>query len=85
MNQPIKFRRIGAGFCDSVWAAPEDTSALKREDGGPGISLTNDFEMHKQVLKSLDQQLGRTGRTIASIPIQIPRCHQLIEAEDEKW
>ncbi|KAL2222597.1 zinc finger protein-domain-containing protein [Thermoascus aurantiacus ATCC 26904] len=36
-----KFRRIGAGFCGT-----SSTSAFKREDGGPGRSLANDFEMH---------------------------------------
>jgi hypothetical protein len=47
-----KFRRIGQGFCGSVWAAEEGTTAVKREDGGPGRSLLNDYNMHKLVLET---------------------------------
>ncbi|KAK2754774.1 hypothetical protein FQN54_006667 [Arachnomyces sp. PD_36] len=82
MDQPIKFRRIGAGFCGSVWAPPGGTSAFKREDGGPGRSLKNDFEMHQRVLRSLDQQ---TKDLNSSLSIQIPLCYQLIDAEDGEW
>ena len=42
----FKFRRIGAGFCGSVWAPDQrEPFAFKREDGGPGRSLLNDFVM----------------------------------------
>ncbi|KIV91831.1 hypothetical protein PV10_06328 [Exophiala mesophila] len=46
-----RFRRIGQGFCGSVWAAENGTVAMKREDGGPGRSLANDFKMHQLVLE----------------------------------
>ncbi|KAH6693847.1 zinc finger protein-domain-containing protein [Plectosphaerella plurivora] len=46
-------RRIGHGFCGSVWANPDDEagSVVKREDGGPGRSLANDYEMHLRMLR----------------------------------
>lgn len=77
-----KFRRIGAGFCGSVWALPEDSSAFKREDGGPASSLSNDFEVHKRVLESLNQptDLGTT-----SPRIQVPQCYRFITADDQNW
>lgn len=77
-----KFRRIGAGFCGSVWALPEDSSAFKREDGGPDRSLLNDFEIHERVLKSFEQLAGLE----ATCPrIQVPRCHRFITADDQNW
>lgn len=49
-----KFRRIGAGFCGTVWASSSKGSAFKREDGkedgGPARSLQNDFDVHQRVL-----------------------------------
>lgn len=47
-----QYRRIGAGFCGSVWSDPgqkveSSSAAIKREDGGPGRSLFNDFKIHK--------------------------------------
>ncbi|KAK8093438.1 hypothetical protein PG997_000123 [Apiospora hydei] len=56
------YRRIGQGFCGSVWSAPEDPStstdparavAIKREDGGPGRSLVNDYSRHTDILDAV--------------------------------
>ncbi|KAJ9202460.1 hypothetical protein DTO164E3_1049 [Paecilomyces variotii] len=94
-----KFRRIGAGFCGTVWAEPDDSSAFKREDGGPGRSLTNDFEMHKRVIQSLEQlhALKKNNATIhetvtANAPpetsptiITIPTCYRFITPADTDW
>lgn len=44
------YRRIGAGFCGSVWGVSRDDCSsvvIKREDGGPGRSLYNDFRIHE--------------------------------------
>jgi len=49
-------RRIGAGFCGSVWAprtASENAHSFKREDGGPGRSVYNDYVMHQKILSAL--------------------------------
>ena len=77
------FRRIGQGFCGTVWAAEtgtgsSDTTAIKREDGGPGRSLYNDYIMHKMILSSF-----------SSIKpckyLRIPACHQYVSNQDPLW
>ena len=47
--------RIGQGFCGTVWAAATDCEdkAYKREDGGPGKALYNDYIMHPVTLTSM--------------------------------
>ena len=73
------FRRIGQGFCGTVWAAPTesgDTFAIKREDGGPGRSLQNDYNMHLQVLKSLSGSFTK---------VVVPRCHDYVSAHNQTW
>ena len=75
-NMNPVFRRIGQGFCGTVWAAPGETSAIKREDGGPGRSLQNDYNIHIQVLKSL------TG----TIPkVLVPKCHEYVSSHNHEW
>ncbi|KAL3480840.1 zinc finger protein-domain-containing protein [Aspergillus californicus] len=44
-NKP-KLHHIGTGFCGTVWAAKDEQSTFKREDGGPHRSLTNDYNTH---------------------------------------
>ena len=73
------FRRIGQGFCGTVWAAPTgsgDTCAIKREDGGPGRSLHNDYEMHLRVLKSLSGRLPN---------LLVPACHEYVSCRNQSW
>ena len=88
-----KFRRIGAGFCGSVWAPQDSTDpsfALKREDGGPGRSLSKDFEMHKRVLQGL-VKLASLDSHDAQEPFQfplhinVPQCQMLIESGSDWW
>jgi hypothetical protein len=75
-----KFRRIGQGFCGSVWA-PEiaDSSdsdyhcVIKREDGGPDRSISNDFNMHRRILDT------------CTMPLLVPRCYQLVKETDVDW
>ncbi|KAL1862369.1 hypothetical protein Plec18170_001195 [Paecilomyces lecythidis] len=94
-----KFRRIGAGFCGTVWAEPDSSSAFKREDGGPGRSLSNDFNMHKRVIQSLEQLrcLDKNNATVYETAtantssqtnltiIAIPTCHRFITPTDTTW
>ena len=77
VNSP--FRRIGQGFCGTVWAAPTgsgDPSAIKREDGGPGRSLHNDYEMHLRVLNSLSGRLPS---------LLVPTCHEYVSCHNQNW
>lgn len=85
------------GHCGSVWASPDiDTTlqaqgldvALKREDGGPGRSLSNELSIHVhlvQVLKSMDHDT----RAQAFSPLaqtNIPICHGFLRPTDvDKW
>ena len=79
MHMNPGFRRIGQGFCGTVWAAPAgsgETFAIKREDGGPGRSLQNDCDMHIQILQSL------TG----SVPkVSVPDCHEYVSSHNQDW
>ncbi|KAN0079086.1 Zinc finger domain containing protein [Elaphomyces granulatus] len=80
------FHKIGTGFCGTVWASPwPDDSfsnyAFKREDGGPGRSLLNDYDMHNQVLKCLNQ----LNSLEFQLQIQVPQCHRFIAEKDEEW
>lgn len=74
-----RFRCIGRDFCGSVWALETSGTAIKREDGGPGRSLTNDYIMHLLVqCEALTYQQPST-------PLSVPQCHELIEAADPWW
>ncbi|KAI6779982.1 uncharacterized protein J7T54_000283 [Emericellopsis cladophorae] len=76
-----QYRCIGKGFCGSVWSLEghqDQTTAIKREDGGPGRSVTNDCDMHMRVLLS-------AHRHPPSTPLSIPQCHELIQPTDAWW
>ena len=73
------FRRIGQGFCGTVWATPAgsgDISAIKRENGGPGRSLYNDYEVHVRVLKNLSGSLPS---------LLVPACYEYISCHNQNW
>ncbi|KAL8719670.1 MAG: hypothetical protein Q9225_003345 [Loekoesia sp. 1 TL-2023] len=74
-----EFRRIGQGFCGTVWAPPLQTQnarAMKREDGGPGRSLDNDYIMHKEVLTYLSSSRAK---------VCVPTDPQLVLPIDTTW
>ncbi|KAJ4371199.1 hypothetical protein N0V83_004415 [Neocucurbitaria cava] len=76
------YRCIGKGFCGSVWALEGNPghacTAIKREDGGPGRSITNDYINHLRVLQAALQHPPAT-------PLSVPQCHELIQPTDEAW
>ncbi|KAJ5278696.1 Protein of unknown function DUF3669 zinc finger protein [Penicillium angulare] len=74
---------IGKGFCGTVWAASETGLAYKREDGGPDRSLKNDFEMHRRILRSF--RASADFLKTQHLQIQIPTCHNFIDAMDQEW
>ena len=74
------FRRIGAGFCGSVWAS-DNSHAMKREDGGPGRSLLNDYNMHQNIMQTLLESQSATIQPRVSLPT----CHQLVRSDDQEW
>lgn len=79
-KEAFTLRKIGQGFCGTVWAAWTGTGpAYKREDGGPVRSLRNDFEMHQRVLQSFQYSSQLHPQT------QIPACYGFIESTDELW
>ncbi|KIW83743.1 hypothetical protein Z517_02989 [Fonsecaea pedrosoi CBS 271.37] len=73
-----KFRRIGQGFCGSVWAAEGGTVAMKREDGGPGRSIRNDYNMHKVILEKHSQQKDQNS-------VCVPRWPRLVTGDASWW
>lgn len=83
--------RIGMGFCGSVWAehVPElvpdeaetnaaSTIAMKRGDGGPGRSLTNEYQVHKRILQKL-------GVETLHMPFSIPSCYAFLDEKANHW
>ena len=80
----LQYRCIGRGFCGSVWTPgnaqnnDDEQVAIKREDGGPGRSVTNDYNMHLRVLQSATQQPPL-------MPLSIPYCHNLVQTDDAWW
>ena len=50
--------------------------AMKREDGGPGRSLLNDYNMHKLVLKTASQ---------GSFSVCVPRWPNFVKNEENWW
>ena len=70
------FRHIGQGFCGTVWSTPNGTVAMKREDGGPGRSIENDFTMHQRCLEAL-----RSSQS----SVTIPECYQYVNHDDTSW
>ncbi|KAJ4353732.1 uncharacterized protein N0V89_005462 [Didymosphaeria variabile] len=82
MNTNSHYRCIGKGFCGSIWASEDSQdvicTAIKREDGGPGLSVTNDYNMHLLVLQGILKYLPST-------PLSIPQCHALVQPTDVWW
>mgnify|MGYP002718709102 FL=1 len=77
-TETFTLRKIGQGFCGTVWAASTGP-AFKREDGGPTRSLRNDFEMHQRVLQSFQESIQLRPQ------VQIPACYDFIKSTDHTW
>ncbi|KAK6844695.1 hypothetical protein PG995_014805 [Apiospora arundinis] len=80
------YRRIGQGFCGSVWASSleelskgSSSTASKREDGGPGRSLLNDFQIHQSILQALPE------RPQELVTIIVPKCYAFIPNDHTGW
>lgn len=74
-----EYRRIGQGFCGTVWASATKCAngyAIKREDGGPGRSLFNDYTMHQKISKCW---------VTHGFPVRVPHCSQYIYASNQGW
>lgn len=67
--------RIGAGHCGTVWSSdvPSGALALKREDGGPGRSLKNEFFVQSEVSVATIPPAARLSQTL------VPRCLDFLE------
>ncbi|KAL8833618.1 MAG: hypothetical protein Q9170_004166 [Blastenia crenularia] len=74
-----EYRKIGQGFCGTVWAEEEPTDplaiAIKREDGGPGRSLRNDHDIHQTIVTGLP----------AIEFLHVPACLQFLASDDQIW
>ncbi|KAF7559676.1 hypothetical protein G7046_g4485 [Stylonectria norvegica] len=85
---PGPLERIGMGFCGSVWSnciQSEDAiqMVMKREDGGPGRSLQNEYQMLRRVLHALEEQRHNNATRMR---FQAPSCYRYIEnSEEETW
>lgn len=98
---PPPLRRIGAGFCGSVWADPgshdpivspcstssgQRPQVIKREDGGPGRSVQNEYAMHQRLLRALADDKDNTDHGgSASFHVNFPDSYALLAASDPTW
>jgi hypothetical protein len=80
LNSDNSYHCIGKGLCGSIWTTTDDksTRVIKREDGGPGRSITNDYDMHLRTIQSMN-------RHPSSLPLAIPQCHSLNQPSDFSW
>ncbi|KAE8153311.1 zinc finger protein-domain-containing protein [Aspergillus avenaceus] len=82
------YTRIGSGFCGTVWAKGIEDLAIKREDGGPSRSLTNDFTMHKRALDAflkLSCIERRDRDELLQTQVRIPQCYSFLTPHDTWW
>ncbi|KAF4451365.1 calcineurin-like phosphoesterase [Fusarium austroafricanum] len=75
--------RIGTGCCGSVWADADSSnndtpSCIKREDGNPHRSISNEYNIHQLVIQSVQYypQYARNFR--------IPLCRGFLDQDDQK-
>lgn len=78
-------RIIGKGACGTVWASSQKGSVFKREDGGPGRSLRNDYAMHNRILQSVQELRESSKLGHVHLRIHIPACFDFIESIDQNW
>ncbi|KAK1634122.1 hypothetical protein BDP81DRAFT_433714 [Colletotrichum phormii] len=78
-HSTLPLEAIGNGFCGSVWSAPTSTLAIKREDGGPGRSITNEYTMHRHIIQSLD--MDNTSR----LRLNVPHCEGFLNHNATAW
>ena len=87
MSDERVFRRIGVGFCGSVWSSNDSQShAMKREDGGPGRSLLNDYNVHQKLQRAVFESQSSNRELSVSLPrVCLPACHEFIHHNDQIW
>lgn len=80
-KSPAQLDRIGAGCCGSVWSDAGTAAhlAMKREDGGPGRSLVNEYHIHKRVL-----QAAQAHPHLAQA-FSIPLCYAFLGKHHTSW
>lgn len=81
VQRVLRLQRIGQGHCGSVWAGLSIGSlplAIKREDGGPGRSLRNEFDVQRSVVE-------QTKAKTVHIQALIPQCLTYINPQDDEW
>lgn len=82
--------RIGYGSCGTVWADPSDaidsrSSAvvIKRGDGLPDRSISNECEIHRRILQSTSRYLGL--HKAGGFQINIPRHIDFLPPTSPSW
>lgn len=74
--------RIGQGFCGTVWAeTPSRTGQLciKREDGGPGRSIRNEYQIQAMLTSKL------AGNPRYAVGFSVPASPSLLEEANPLW
>lgn len=95
-NGPSQLERVGLGFCGSVWGELEEDGrpssdrqlVMKREDGGPGRSITNEYRIHIRILeclKSLHTCQISAIFGVSGISFNIPESEAFIDEDAPEW
>lgn len=87
----VLLQKIGQGFCGTVWADISQNRniqesrylVLKREDGGPGRSLLNEYQIHEQLLKTL--QTDQHVCDMARFRVNLPFCEGVLARDSRTW
>jgi hypothetical protein len=95
-NSISQLERVGQGFCGSVWGESEEDDrsrsdrqlVMKREDGGPGRSIINEYCIHKRLLEclqSLDTSRILENFGASGVSFNIPESEAFIDEDALEW
>lgn len=94
MDYGTKLVKIGAGFCGTVWADDrnadnvQSTVALKRADGGPGRSISHEYQMHNRILIALNSSNFQTLMKVdagTSFRVNVTLSFAFLQPDSSKW
>ncbi|KAK3939264.1 zinc finger protein-domain-containing protein [Diplogelasinospora grovesii] len=90
VDSQVPLRKIGQGFCGTVWADLDENGdldghhhlALKREDGGPGRSILHEHLVHKRLLETIQKT---SDVNLARFRVNLPFCEGLLLRDSPHW
>lgn len=84
--------RIGYGSCGTVWADPSDSIdqrpssiVIKRGDGLPDRSISNECEMHTRILATAAHGAHSSQDSVSGFRVNIPRHIDFLSPSSPTW